>query len=156
MRWEFEFEFVPIIATLAFDAYTSSILGDNCFWGFYNYHTLLFNTRVTKNIKQCGYNFKNVVQKADNLLDVVPQLFKSDLITCDYDELMGNNRQDWKFMSGRLVDLILPTSIAEFANQDDYWFTSHCFGSLDWAGFLIPPKSNGKSPDWWKAIFPSS
>ena len=50
-RFEWEVNLVPVIANIAFDMYTNSLLGDNCIWAYYNYHTLLFDTRFTKNIK---------------------------------------------------------------------------------------------------------
>jgi hypothetical protein len=59
-RYEFEFQFVPIIFDVGFDTYATSNFEDNCFWGYYTFHTLLVDTYVHQNTKSCGFNLKNV------------------------------------------------------------------------------------------------
>jgi len=61
---------VPFVFSLGFDGYSSSILGDNCLWTYYNYHTLLYKTRYTKQIKSCEYNLEKFVDQADDVLDI--------------------------------------------------------------------------------------
>ena len=49
-KFEFEFELVPILASLGTDMYSTSMLGDNCFWTYYNYHSFNFNTRFSSRV----------------------------------------------------------------------------------------------------------
>lgn len=51
MKFNIEFDLAPIVGTLAMDAYSTSVLGDNCFWLYYNYHLMNFNTKLSKQFK---------------------------------------------------------------------------------------------------------
>ena len=66
-RFEYEFEFVPFIAEFAFDSYETMSLGDNCMWAYYKWNTLLYETRIRKKIKECGFNLKSEIEQIESL-----------------------------------------------------------------------------------------
>ena len=146
-KFEFEFEMTPVLLSLATDLYSTSMLGDNCLWTYYNWHTLYFNTRFTKTFRQCGYNFKKFVDRADSILDIPATILNTpfgDQFYCDYDDLFGVDTQTWNLVSGSLADLIPIDIVKNLLNRDDYVLFSYCLGSLDWAGYLIPSGKGDK------------
>ena len=94
VRLEWEFEFVPLIAKVGIDAYTTSVIGDNCVWGYYNWHTLQMNTRFTKNIKRCHSNIAGAIQRSDGVFDIFSAMSSMPLasqVVCEFDDLVGKN-----------------------------------------------------------------
>jgi hypothetical protein len=75
-----------MMAEFAIDSYTTSYLEDNCIWSYYNYHTLMYETRIGSEIKKCGYNFKDTYEKMeiDLFSNTVYDLASSGL-KCEYD-----------------------------------------------------------------------
>lgn len=70
IKVDFEFEFVPALITFGVKHYSTSYLGDNCIWAYTNHHTLMYQTRVTKNIARCGMNARDKIAEADSWDDL--------------------------------------------------------------------------------------
>jgi hypothetical protein len=66
-RFTYEFQFVPMMAEFAIDSYTTAYLEDNCIWSYYNYHTWMYETRIGSNMKQCGFNLRDVVENNEKI-----------------------------------------------------------------------------------------
>ena len=127
---EWEINLVPLLLNLGVDSYSTSLIGDNCFWFYYEIDTMLVDTTFTKRIKDCAFNVRTLVDQADSYTDIVTKFIEQpNQFECEYNELNGPNRQKWNFMSGRMpVDFL----------QRDRTFLSHCMGSIDWSFWLIP------------------
>lgn len=70
----------------AIDSYTTSYLEDNCIWSYYNYHSLMYETRISSNVKNCGFNFRDTYEKAEkNLSDISIKELANNGLSCKYD-----------------------------------------------------------------------
>lgn len=70
MKFEIEFEFVPIMFTGGVDYYSTAFLDEMCGWFYYNYHSFLYNFRFTKDIATCGLNFREEIDQANDWDDI--------------------------------------------------------------------------------------
>ena len=96
IRYEFEFNLVPMIFNVAYAYSSSSLFGDNCIEAYYNYHTLMFDTRMTKNIKKCDWNIKDAVIRSSSFDHLLETIFNTpaaaaDMFKCEFDEIDGPN-----------------------------------------------------------------
>ena len=60
-RWTFTFDFAPFVTTMGAQAYTTSLIGDNCFWFYYSHNVMVYQTKVQKEFKNCANNLKGLM-----------------------------------------------------------------------------------------------
>ena len=93
-----EFDFAPILITFGLKSYTTDYLGDNCLWTYTNHHTMLYETRLTKNIARCGMNIRDKIDDAQDWTDIEKDI-KYDGLNfwfakpqCYFEEEMNSNQ----------------------------------------------------------------
>jgi hypothetical protein len=92
-KFSLEVELVPGLINLGTNMYTTSALGDNCFWMNADVQGLAMRTRLTKNIKRCGRNLRDTILEEDSWEDIGAAIEHFDFmkVDCEY-SLEGNNR----------------------------------------------------------------
>jgi len=99
VKFDIEFEFVPLLIGISMEFYTTSAIGDNCVWPNIKIKPLNFYTRVTKNIAHCGKNLFSIIEEAPDWTSLPERFTNGDyglgllleLLTphCQYDEQFG-------------------------------------------------------------------
>lgn len=90
---EWEVNFVPLLFNLGVDSYSTSLIGDNCFWFYYQVDTMMVDTTFTKHVKECSFNVKTFVEEADSYSDIITNFMEHpNQVTCEYNPLYGPNR----------------------------------------------------------------
>jgi hypothetical protein len=138
---DFEVEMVPLLMNVGGDIYSTSYLGDNCMWTYYNYHTWYMENRMEQNFARCKLDMKDYIDDAPSLGDVPEYLMSNPLkyFKCQYDDKEGRDIKALKFVSGDLISAYpLFQEYTSLMNRDDQVFFSYCLGNMDWATSLIP------------------
>ena len=96
-KFDIEVELVPFLLGLGASFYGYE---DNCFWMHAEMQAFILTTRVTKNIAQCGLNFKEQILESQNWMQLWASLLELDYshLHCEYEE-SGANQQKWDFLS---------------------------------------------------------
>ena len=89
---------VPVMASLAVDWYSTFMTSDNCIWAEYSLQTLAYETRLRKNIANCGVSFKDAIE-AKGELPAFSEILTSGM-KCQYEDVMGSNTQPIRMLSG--------------------------------------------------------
>lgn len=92
-KFELELKFVPLVVDLFIEIVAGSAFDDNCFSIFSKMIPLQVTTTLTKNIATCGFNLRDIIDKAKSFSEV-PRLAMSsmDEIKCEFDDDVGPNR----------------------------------------------------------------
>ena len=100
-----EMELVPALLGLGTSMYTTSALGENCFWMHLDFQGMVLRTRTTKNIKRCGRNIRDTILEEETWEDIGAALehFNFLEIDCEYTE-EGSNREQWDFLAFPTID----------------------------------------------------
>lgn len=108
MQFDLEFEVVPILLGVGGSFYQNSALGDNCFWADVELQTLSYQTRLTKNIAQCGNNLRDFIAYEEDWTSLLANLTTDGLkwltsLDCRYNLGSGANQQHIDILSGSLA-----------------------------------------------------
>ena len=65
-RFQLESNLAPLTGTLGLEGYTTSKLGDNCVWVYFEYASLEVLTKLSKTFATCGLNLRDVARDVNS------------------------------------------------------------------------------------------